>query len=128
MTPICPYCEQPSRRVTGHLVYPGWPELAQRVFYYCDNGHEAAWVGSHRSSGDPLGTPANSLLRGLRKECHRAFDHWWKSGKMSRSGAYRYLQNLMELPASECHIAMFDEATCRRMLSRLGNQSLDLLD
>lgn len=48
-----------------------------------------AFVGCHRGTTKPLGTPANAELRQARQRAHGAFDPIWKTGKMTRGKAYK---------------------------------------
>ena len=58
--------------------------------YYCEPCN--AYVGCHKNSRKPLGTLANKELRELRIRTHEIFDPLWKSGKMTRSEAYKMLE------------------------------------
>jgi hypothetical protein len=66
-----------------------------------------------------MGTMADQALRELRVRVHGTFDPVWKGGEMSRTEAYRWMSQWLGVPAAECHIGMFDEATCRRALEVL---------
>jgi Protein of unknown function (DUF3268). len=70
------------------------------------------YVGCHKGTDTPLGTPANSALRKARSKAHAAFDPLWRSGEMTRSAAYAWLAEKMGIPKDLCHIAMFDEGQC----------------
>ena len=51
-----------------------------------------------------------------RKKAHIVFDEVWKSGKMSRSEAYRRLSEALNLPNDRCHIAEFDAYQCEKVI------------
>lgn len=51
-----------------------------------------------------------------RKEAHRIFDEVWRSGRMSRSEAYRSLSDALNIPREHCHIAEFDADQCKRVI------------
>ena len=70
-----------------------------------------------------MGTMANRPLRIKRMEAHEAFNRLWKSGMMSRTAAYRWLQVQMDLPPEEAHIAKFSEWRCEQVI-RLCHQFL----
>lgn len=110
--PTCPYCLQPAKLVDSAKVYKG-----HRHFGFvwqcapCD-----ARVGCHKDTHRPLGTLANAELREARNRAHRAFDPLWRDGRMSRIRAYRWLSHQLRIPAKYTHIAMFDLATCQRVI------------
>jgi len=74
------------------------------------------YVGCHKS-GKPLGTPANTILRKLRNQCHEKFDKTWRGKRRSRNEAYKILSEMMNLPIEKTHIAMFDEDKCKKLLT-----------
>lgn len=65
MPPLCPYCNQDSKLVTGAKIYPHLPHLHARWFYQC--APCAAYVGCHPDSTLPLGRLANAELRRARQ-------------------------------------------------------------
>jgi hypothetical protein len=109
--PICPYCGQPSVRMTqtewygrefnGHYMYVCRP---------CD-----ATVGCH-VNGEPMGRLANKKLRALRKACHTVLDKMWVSGKRSRKKVYE----LLAKNTGVGHIGDTDEEDCMRVLEWAG--------
>jgi len=123
-TPICPYCNSEAQLVKGKKIYPHRPDLHMLNFWYCDNGHDPAYVGCHKASAthlhtgeEPLGRLANAELRKLKSEAHAVFDPLWKNGKFkSRGKAYNWLANTLNIPKVECHIGMMDEQTCKRVI------------
>lgn len=115
--PICPYCNTPTLLRTGDVVYPHRPDLNSKLFWVCSPCD--ARVGCHPGKSEPLGSPANAALRSLRMQCHEKFDAFWKSGKMSRSRAYRRLAS--DLKVSEIHIGSSDESTCKRILQAVSS-------
>ena len=52
----------------------------------------------------------------FRSRAHYAFDPLWKSGEMSRNAAYRWLAGELGITRDECHMSMFDKATCERVI------------
>ena len=115
MAVICSYCGNDSRLVTGVNVYPHRPDLYNLHFWYCEPC--AAWVGCHKNSdAKPLGRLANSSLRMAKSAAHRAFDTLWKNGTMSRKEAYLWLSCKLGIKFSECHIGMFDEELCEKVV------------
>lgn len=52
----------------------------------------------------------------FRSAAHAAFDPLWQSGEMSRNAAYRWLASELGMSRDECHMSLFDAATCRRVV------------
>lgn len=114
MNVMCPYCDKETKMVSSLDFYGR--DYKTNV-WVCDCG---AYVGTHKNSKTPLGTPANYELRQLRQVCHTLIDPYWKYGKYSRSGVYRRLAKYFNIPMSEAHIGMFDEEKCRKLISLFG--------
>lgn len=114
--PICPYCGAASSLVSGDYIYPHRPDLAAKQFYFCANQHPAAYVGCHGTGKKPLGRLADAELRKMKKAAHGAFDPIWKTNRMKRKQAYRWLAEKLNIPPEQCHIGMFDVATCKRVV------------
>lgn len=124
MIVLCDYCKAPAQKVNGLKLYPHRGDLKRLTFWYCDNGHEPAYVGCHKAhpvyspNGDtPLGRLADENLRTAKKEAHAFFDPLWreKIKFRSRTEAYNWLANQLGIPVEECHIGMFDVDTCARV-------------
>lgn len=113
-TPKCPYCGRSSRTVTGIELYPHRSDLVGLKFFQCKLCD--AQVGTHLVTGRPLGSLANKSLRDLRVVVHRAFDKVWVYGNVSRSCAYDLLAKLLSLKKRDCHIGMFNEEMCHKVL------------
>lgn len=58
-----------------------------------------------------------SALAQARVQAHAAFDPKWQSGKMTRSEAYAWLANKLNIPKEDCHMINFDFATCERVVA-----------
>lgn len=106
---ICDYCGQAASRVNGDIIYPHRPDLYSKKFYLC--APCAAYVGCH-ADGKPLGRLANHELRKMKSRAHAVFDPLWKSGRMTRHAAYKWLSDAMGLPKEQTHIGMFDIGQC----------------
>lgn len=80
-----------------------------------------AYVGVHKVGSKPwynaLGTPADAELRALRRLVHSHIDPFWKDGKYKRKTVYARLAKALDIPQSECHVAMFDKDMCRTVLT-----------
>jgi hypothetical protein len=111
---VCPYCERPAGNVGGRALYPYRHDLYEKRFWYCKRCQ--AWVGCHAGSVKPLGRLANAALRAAKQRAHAALDPLWKSGRMDRREAYSKLASRMKLSGTECHIGLFDEEQCERVV------------
>lgn len=112
--PLCPYCHNPSVLVTGEEIYTHRSDLHHLKFFACRNCQ--AYVGCHRD-GTPLGRLANAELRRAKQNAHQHFDPIWKTGRKSRSEAYRWLAKLLNIQVQECHIGMFDLKMCENVVT-----------
>lgn len=74
--------------------------------------------------GNATGTPANVYLRKFRMKAHDVFDRLWRSGKMTRKGAYKWLAQAMnrqfvhmaELSTLECdQVVKLASEECKRL-------------
>jgi len=65
-----------------------------------------------------MGIPAEKSTRVARIRAHNAFDEMWKDQKngMSRRNAYQWLARELDIPMNKCHIGIFDEETCERVI------------
>jgi ssDNA-binding Zn-finger/Zn-ribbon topoisomerase 1 len=111
--PPCPYCGsevklRDSKAIYGRSFGFMWICTGYPV---CDS-----YVGCHRNSNKPLGTLANAPTRKARMRAHKAFDHQWKSGAISRKDAYRLLREKMGLSEDDAHIAKFDINQCNKVV------------
>lgn len=112
---ICPYCSLPARLVDGSVIYPHRPDLKEKLFWQCAPCD--AYVGCHSGTDKNLGRLANAGLRLLKSAAHRAFDPRWRDGSMTRSEAYAWLAEVMNMNKNDCHIGMFDEDACEAVIN-----------
>ena len=120
--PTCPYCQQPAqlRDYSAHLYHgrdygPVWECVP------CQ-----AWVGCHKGSVLPLGTPANAATRKLRVRAHAEFDPIWrakaeretapKARGRARAAGYAWLSEQLGIPSAKCHIGMMSDADLQRVI------------
>ncbi len=114
---ICRYCGGVIKLIPASAVYG---ESTQRLgmegesVYQCQNCN--ARVGCHKGTTRALGNVANEVLRLKRMEAHRVFDVLWKSGRMTRTGAYRWLAGELHLPEGRAHIGGFEMGQCQRVI------------
>lgn len=106
----CPYCNQEAALVSGNKVYPHRLDLISKMFWECKPCD--ARVGCHPHTIKPLGRLANAELREAKMKAHAAFDPLWKLGTKSRSQAYAWLAEQLNIAPQNCHIGMFDVAQC----------------
>lgn len=125
---ICPYCDTPAQLVSGDKIYPHRRDLHHRKFWRCRRCD--AYVGTHPSSKKhkPLGRLANRELRQAKVAAHEAFDWLWRSGKLPRSEAYKWLASKLGIPVNKCHIGYFDEAQCTKVVSVMYDIRRDFLE
>lgn len=113
--PICLYCQQPAKLVSGEAIYEHRPDLWNLSFWSC--GPCKAWTGCHKGTDRPLGRLADNELRALKSRAHAAFDPLWKWGSFDRQGAYLWLSKKLNVPLEHCHIGMFDAEQCRKVIA-----------
>lgn len=112
---ICPYCNQPAKCVPNEEIYNGKRYGKSYMMWWCEPCD--AYVGTHENDPDrPLGTLANRELREWRKKAHRAFDPLWKSKKMKRQEAYRWLY---EQTGKWIHMGESDIETCKLVIKTI---------
>jgi hypothetical protein len=56
------------------------------------------------------------LARGM---AHAKFDRIWKSGVMTRTEAYRWLQTVMRLPKHRAHMQQMDAQQCKAVIAHV---------
>lgn len=121
----CQLCGAPVEYTNNKVIY-GKPYGEWPMIYLCTNPRCRAFVHCHPGSSTPLGTMANSVTRRMRKLAHFIFDPLWKQGEMTRSDAYTWLAEQMEIPRDQCHIGMFDATQCQLVIDvvnkRNGNE------
>lgn len=112
----CGECGARTRLVDGTAVYPRRRDLVHLRFYACACG---AYVGVHKGTLQPLGTPAGPETRTARSAVHAVFDPLWRdrtdvSRTVARRQAYGWLAGALSIRFEDCHIGMMDSATAKR--------------
>jgi hypothetical protein len=112
---ICPYCGRQAKFVDSKVVYG----RSYGMIYLCKDCD--AYVGVHKGTDKPLGRLADKELRYWKMAAHDAFDPLWKTKKMKRNQAYKWLAERMRLSPEETHIGMFDIAKCKKVIKICKN-------
>lgn len=122
----CDYCGQQAEfSLTSAHLYHGFNYGPVWQCLPCQ-----AWVGCHPDDR-PLGRLANKALRMAKQAAHAAFDPL-VAGKIKRDGCskkqgrnagYKWLAEQLGLTRETCHIGMFDEAMCSRVIEVCTNRS-----
>lgn len=115
---ICRYCGGKITLTDARTVYGDAVQrlgLESEKIYLCQNCN--ARVGCHRSTTRPLGNVANEVLRLKRMETHNIFDAFWRCRGMTRTGAYKWLAQKMELPEKHTHIGSFEMDACEQVIT-----------
>jgi len=115
----------------GSKVYPHRPDLwahgdQDKFWWLCQCG---AYVGIHRGTLKPLGSPAGKATRDARSAAHAAFDPLWqrkmrKEGckqQVARNKGYAWLAGQLGIDRKDCHIGMMDAPTARRVVEICQN-------
>jgi len=109
---VCDYCGKLAQfRTSSTFIYK---VRDYGPVYFCPC--KFAYVGVHKGTNRPLGRLADGVLRKARKEAHKAFDPFWKSEDMRRADAYKWLSEKLGIHRLDCHIGMFDDKMCRRVV------------
>lgn len=117
----CQYCNGFAKLVYGDFIYPHRPDLKNKAFYHCSNGHPSSYVGCHKGTIQPMGVLANAELRKAKSAAHKAFDGLWLNKVMTRPKAYAWLAGQMRLPKSQTHIGMFSVEQCKKVVQLVEN-------
>ena len=59
-----------------------------------------------------MGKVANTVLRLNRQFTHQVFDNFWKERGWTRSAAYRWLAQSLQIPEERAHIGMMEMDEC----------------
>lgn len=118
----------PVHKVKMHLKETSkfqYPKGGNRLFWSCPQWVMGCTyvVGAH-PNGFPLGTPADKETKKWRMDAHEAFDVLWKSGKMKRKEAYKWLQETMKMSVEEAQIGNFTIQQCKQVVAKAIEASL----
>lgn len=135
--PICPACGQPGRLAYGSEVYPHRADLRAKPFWVCDA--DKTRVGCHPGTTVALGTMATPALRAACSRAHEAVDPIWLgqfdhnvsrhgqtiSRQVARRRVYSFMAATLGVERDACHIGMFDEKMCRRVVETMRHISFE---
>lgn len=117
----CPYCNAPAiLHPSSAAFYRGRDYGPVWACAPCE-----AWVGCHKGTNNPLGTPANATTRRLKVRAHAGFDALWQA-KMARDGlrkgharalAYKWLAESLTIEPAKCHIGMMLDGDLQRVIA-----------
>ena len=94
------------------------------LFYGCVEFRATGCSGVHgaHADGTPLGKPGDAATRLARIRAHRALDSLWKlGGKLSRAGAYRWMQRALGLSKREAHIGRMTREQCDALIAAVDD-------
>lgn len=110
----CPYCGQDTIFTDSKIIY----DKSYGMVYTCANYPFCdAYVGVHKGTKTALGRLANRELRELKKQAHLLFDELWKSKRMSRKHAYKWLSEQLKIPVQDTHIGYFDIGNTKKVIN-----------
>jgi hypothetical protein len=94
-------------------------ERAKAEYLYICSRYPAcdSYVGVHKKSLKPMGTPAGRELRAKRIEAHKVFNLLWESGLMQKWQAYKWMEAKFGLNSRQAHIAKFSEYMCGELIA-----------
>ena len=111
----CPYCGSPVVFRSADGIYR--ENSNGTMLYVCSRYPECdSYVRAHPGSRQPMGSLANHELRTLRRTAHYYFDQLYKSGRMTRQDAYRWLADKIRTPLAEAHIGWLGEYYCKQVI------------
>lgn len=110
----CPYCNSKVTLESSVKVYG----KDYGLIYLCTQFPKCdSYVGTHKGTTKPLGRLADKQLRRYKNMAHSIFDHLWKTNKkFTRSQAYHWLSEQLQISGKDCHIGMFDIDMCKKVI------------
>ena len=115
---ICRYCGGKIRVVPAEQIYGKAAaerlNLQTEYIHQCQNCN--ARVGCHKGTKRPLGSVANETLRLKRMETHQVYDAFWKRRGMTRTKAYKWLAEQLQLSEERAHIGSFEMDQCQTVI------------
>jgi ssDNA-binding Zn-finger/Zn-ribbon topoisomerase 1 len=116
---ICPECG--ANMVLRRTDKFKWKNGEGRLFFGCSNFPKCHGIHGAHPDGSPLGIPGNKETKLARNAAHLALDALIEQQGWAKKGAYAWLGLRLGIPREkvrqECHIAMFDVATCAKVVA-----------
>lgn len=101
-----------------------WTNGEGRLFYGCSRWPLCNAAHGAHPDGRPLGIPGGKKTNLARQQAHAMFDRLVKRRHWHKHGAYLWLGRRLRIPEEDirnkCHIAMFDEEMCQRVVDICG--------
>lgn len=108
-------------QVTGEVIYPHRSDLYSKLFWQCETCKN--YVGCHPNSDSPLGFIPTAEVRKARKEIHAILDPLWRSKKIRRGAAYKYISNRMGYEYHNGELRNIEEARkAYKIVAKLHNK------
>jgi len=105
-----------------YLIQQSLAEMPNEIFFFtCQSRLTVSQVTKPNSKPIDLGKHLDRETQLWRIKAHRVFDQLFEGQNplMSRTEAYCYLQNLMNLTPEDAHIGRFSIAQCRELIDLL---------
>lgn len=115
---ICPFCGRSVKRVHSSQVFYNNNGNNDGFYYVC-----SGWpICSAYTKEDPIlkkptSTMADKKTRLKRQEAHYWFDQLHKGYGMTKSEAYEWLADELQIRRANCHIGLFDIKMCNKVIS-----------
>jgi ssDNA-binding Zn-finger/Zn-ribbon topoisomerase 1 len=106
--------EYPVKCFCGSLMKVKWSGKFESWFYGCVRFPVCKGTHGMHPDGKPLGVPADPETKKWRIAAHESFDRLWKSGKMNRKEAYKWLAEKFQV--AEIHIGEADIERCKEII------------
>jgi ssDNA-binding Zn-finger/Zn-ribbon topoisomerase 1 len=116
----------------GHILNEPCPDCGAKLilkqskeyglFYGCTEYPKCKTThAAHKSTGQPMGIPANRETRYWRVQAHDIFDKIWLGPERiveERQDAYILMQNMMGLSVDNAHISKFNTEQCKELITK----------
>ena len=116
----CHNCKSPNIELKHSSEFKGEPNKPHSFIWFCNECE--ATVGCHKGTFYPLGYMADKKTRQKRRYLHCLFDPLWNSRAMSRSDAYDWLAEQLDISPDACHISMMNSQQLGRAIWICKNQ------
>jgi ssDNA-binding Zn-finger/Zn-ribbon topoisomerase 1 len=100
----CPECGSPMLLRKGKF----------KQFFGCSRWPICSGTHGAHPSGEPLGVPANEETKRARRNAHAALERI--EAIIGRPAAYKWLATVLHVEPAQCHIGMFDQEMCAKVV------------